>query len=106
MTLLERLEYIISVLADGKATVFASRVGMSTANLCKKRKGTVPITPKDINSILSAYPQVNRKWLEEGEGYPGDLTVDLVKSHYESQLRRANLIIDHLVQQLEKLSEK
>jgi hypothetical protein len=43
---------------------------------------------------------VNREWLETGEGYPGDLTIDLVKAHLEAKIRRHEMVIDQLITQL------
>ncbi|MBQ3022903.1 MAG: hypothetical protein IJD91_06255 [Clostridia bacterium] len=105
MTEAERIEFIIKVLESGNAAEFAKRIGVSKATAVRMRTGTVGIRLR-INDILSAYPAINRTWLETGEGYPGDLTVDLVKSHYEQKLKRNEVIIDHLTRRIDELERR
>ena len=102
MTEAERIEYLISVLENGNGAEFARRVGISNASISRIRKGDFGIRLK-IDAILRAYPSVNRTWLETGEGYPGDLTIDLVKAHYEKKIRRNELLIDHLMNRIKEL---
>lgn len=105
MTEAERIDFLISVLENGNATEFGRKIGVSKANAAKMRKGTIGYR-LHINSIMTAYPAVNRAWLESGEGHPGDLSVDLVKAHYESRLRRADTIIDHLTRRIDELEKR
>lgn len=105
MTEAERIDFLISVLENGNATEFGRKIGVSKANATKMRKGNIGFK-KHVNSILAVYPAVNRAWLEKGEGHPGDLTVDLVKAHYENKLRRADTIIDHLTRRINELEER
>ena len=49
---------------------------------------------------------MNRSWLETGEGYPGDLTVDLVKAHYEDKIKRNERVIDNLIGRIEELEKQ
>ena len=105
MTEAERIEFIIKVLESGNAAEFAKRIGVSKATAVRMRTGTVGIRLR-INDILSAYPAINRTWLETGEGYPGDLTVDLVKAHYEQKLKRNEVIIDHLTRRIDELERR
>ena len=100
MTEAERIDYLIRVLESNSAKDFAKKIGASQTVVTRIRQGQIGIRLK-INAILSAYPAVNREWLETGEGYPGDLTVDLVKARYEAKLNRANAVIDQLLKQLE-----
>lgn len=100
MTEAERIDFLIRVLESNSAKEFAKKIGASQTVITRIRQGRIGIRLK-INSILAAYPAVNREWLETGEGYPGDLTVDLVKSRYEEKLKRANAVIDNLLKQLE-----
>lgn len=97
MTESERIKLLINLLEGGNASAFAERIGISKANISKMRAGAVSIR-LHINSILAAYPAVNRGWLESGEGYPGDISVDLVRSYYEDKLRRNESLIDLLIE--------
>lgn len=102
MTEAERIEFIIKVLESGNASAFGNKIGVGAATASKMRLGKVGFRLR-VNEILKAYPQIRREWLETGEGYPGDLTVDLVRSHYEAKLRRSELIIDRLLKRIEEL---
>ena len=105
MTEAERIDFLIAILEGGKAIAFANKIGVSKAQVSKMRRGICTMKHQ-INSIIAAYPAVNRAWLEKGEGYPGDLTVDLVKAHYESKLHRADNIIDHLTRRIDELEKR
>lgn len=96
MTEGERIDFLIRALENGNTHAFARKVEVSPAHLFKLRKGQVGIRLQ-IPHICKAYPQVNRQWLETGEGYPGDLSVELVKTHYEEKIKRLEMIIDHLI---------
>lgn len=105
MTEAERIEFIIQVLESGNASAFGKKIGISPANAGKMRKGQIGFR-LNKEAILSAYPQIKREWLETGEGYPGDLTVDLVRSHYEAKIARQERTIDHLMRRIEDLEKK
>ena len=104
MTESERIDYLIKVLAGGNAAEFAERIGTTRSIVSRIRSPKYPnrIT-RYIDGIIRAYPAVNREWLETGEGYPGDLTIDLVKAHYESRIRRADMVIDYLTRRVNEL---
>lgn len=102
MTEAERIEYLIKHLEGGSGQKFAERVGISTTAIHRIRKGDYGIRLK-IDAILRAYPAINRRWLETGEGYPGDLTIDLVKAHYQERIEKADKVIDHLMRRIEDL---
>jgi transcriptional regulator with XRE-family HTH domain len=105
MTEIERIEYLIKVLEGGSGYKFAQKVGMSNASISRIRKGDYGIRLK-IDAIIKAYPQINREWLETGEGYPGDLTIDVVKAHYEDKIKRNEMIIDHLMYRIHELENR
>lgn len=102
MTEPERLELLIRVLEGSNAAEFARKIGVQESAISRMRSGKYGIRKK-INSIINAYPAVNREWLESGEGYPGDISIDLVKSHYEKKLKRQEQIIDHLISHIKNL---
>lgn len=105
MTEAERIDFIINALEGGNGSAFAHRIGVSTPSASKMRRGLFSIRLK-IDAILKAYPAINRTWLETGEGYPGDLTVDLVKAHYEEKIARKEKMIDHLMRRIDELEER
>lgn len=98
MTESERINFLITHLAHGNANRFADRTGISKSNVSKLRNGEIKIR-NSIFKILDTYPQVNRIWLETGEGYPGDISIELVKAHYEEKIKRLENIIDKLIGQ-------
>lgn len=105
MTEPERINFLINILEGGNATAFGEKIGISKAQISKIRRGICGMKPH-INTILAIYPNVNRDWLISGEGHPGDLTIDLVRSYYETKLRRADSIIDHLTRRIEDLENR
>ena len=102
MTETERIEYLINVLERGNGAENGRRTGSATTSINNMKTGRYGIKSK-IDSIIKAYPAVNRRWLETGEGYPGDLTPDLVKAHYEVKIKRQESIIDHLMRRIDDL---
>lgn len=105
MTESERIEYLISVLENGNGAEFARRVGISNTAMSRIRNAEFGIKRK-IDAILRAYPSVNRTWLETGEGYPGDLTIDLVKAHYEKKIQLQEQIISNLITQINGIDKE
>lgn len=107
MTETERINFLIDALADGNAIKFANKIGIVKSTLAKIRSDKYPNSINGyINRIIEAYPSVNRTWLTTGEGYPGDLTTDLVRSYYEDKLKRADRVIDHLTKRIEELESQ
>lgn len=105
MTEAERIEFIIKTLESGNASAFGNKIGVGAATASKMRLGKVGFRLR-VDEILKAYPQIRREWLETGEGYPGDLTVDLVRSHYEAKINKCEMIIDHLMKRIDELEKK
>lgn len=104
MTEPERLNLLISVLEGNNAAEFARKIGVQESAVSRMRAGRYGMKKK-INSIIAAYPAVNRNWLETGEGYPGDLTTELVKSHYEKKIKRQEEVIDQLISRISELEK-
>lgn len=105
MTESERIEFIVQALESGNGAAFGKKIGVSPATVSKMRKGQVGFR-LNKEGILAAYPNIRREWLETGEGYPGDLTVDLVRSHYEAKIAKCDMIIDHLMRRIEDLEKR
>lgn len=107
MTESDRINYLIDVLAAGSAVRFGEKIGVTKSTITKLRQESYPNGLKGyVDRIIEAFPCVNRVWLQTGEGYPGDLTTDLVKAHYEDKLRRADRIIDHLSRRIDELEKQ
>ena len=105
MTEIERIDYLVKVLANGNSSQFARSINLRRDVLSRVRSGELTLKYK-YNDILRVYPEVNRNWLETGEGYPGDLTVDLVKAYYEDKMKRKEKVIDQLMKRIEELEAK
>ena len=100
MTEAERLDYLIKTLESGVAVRFAEKTGMSLPKVSRIRGGELRLN-KQYDAIVRAYPQVNREWLETGVGYPGDLTVDLVKERLTKVIEDRDRIIKTLAREVE-----
>ena len=105
MTEAERIDFLIRHLEGGNGAAFGKKIGANIPTVSKMRKGVVGYSRR-INDIIAAYPSVSRRWLETGEGYPGDLSVDLVKSVYEEKINRCDRIIDQLSRRINELEER
>ena len=101
MTEIERINFLIKTISNGKAADFARAINLRPSTLSRIRSGELSPRYK-FEEILKAYPEVNRMWLETGDGYPGDLTIDLVKAHYERKLKRNEQVIDQLLKKLKE----
>lgn len=107
MTESERINFLIDALAGGNAAKFGERIGVKACTIAKIRSENYPNGIKGyVDKIIETFPSVNRLWLITGEGYPGDLTTDLVRAHYEEKLRRADKVIDHLTRRIDELENK
>lgn len=105
MTEAERIDFIIRHLEFGSTSEFAKKIGLTRATVTRMRNGNIGFR-LNIGRILEEYPQINRTWLETGEGYPGDLSVDLVRERYEERIARADKVIDHLTRRIEELENQ
>lgn len=107
MTESERINFLIDAVANGNSIEFGKRLGLVKSTVAKLRSDKYPNSLNGyVSRIIEAYPSVNRMWLTTGEGYPGDLTVDLMKARYEDKLRRADRVIDHLTKRIEELESQ
>ena len=105
MTESERIDYLIEHLTSGNPAEFARMTGISRANVWKMHNGKVGIR-LSVKKILAAFPEVNREWLETGEGSPGDISVSAIKEHYEAKLNQCDRIINNLLKRIESLEKE
>ena len=99
MTDIEKLDLLVNTLEGGNQKRFADKIGVHPTVLSKVRAGILTLRTR-YNDIMTAYPQVNRLWLETGEGYPGDLTIDLVRQNYLGIIKEKDTIIATLTKEL------
>ena len=102
MTEAERITFLVAVLEGGNGAQFAEKIGAHKSAVSELKSGKRRIR-RYIERIIAAYPTVSRDWLTTGEGYPGDITVDLVKSHYTKKIDQQSEIISHLLKRIEDL---
>lgn len=69
MTESERIDLLVKLLEGNNAKAFCVRAGIPEASLSRVRKGKGN-PPSYYDRILTAYPQVNKKWLYSGAGEP------------------------------------
>lgn len=101
MTEAERARYLIEHCANGSATKFAKAIGIDKTRLSKIVHGQLRLN-KLYDKILSVYPAVRSQWLHTGEGYPGDISVELVKARYEEMLKEKDALIKTLRKVIEE----
>lgn len=91
----ERIEQIIDKFCEGKKKVFAEKVGV-TPQTCSVwfSKG---FNNEAINRIRMAFPEVNIKWVETGEG-----TIEAISQEQLAEVA-ASMEIGTLKAQIEEL---
>ena len=104
MTEQERIELLIVNLEGGNGSRFAEKLGTTRATVSRLRNGERGIKFW-VNKIVQAYPAVRREWLTTGEGYPGDLSIELVRAKYEEKIRLSERTISNLIKRIEQLEE-
>lgn len=101
----ERLTLLINTLEGGNAKSFADKTGILPSTISRIRAGKLRLISK-VDTILRVYPSVSREWLETGEGYPGDISMHLMRDRYERLLQEKERQIAILVREIELLQEK
>lgn len=102
MTERERLDFLIDNLESGVAKRFAQRIGVSLPTISRIRSGELRLLPR-ADRILKAYPQVSRDWLYSGQGYPGDLNVEMVAKRLGKIISEKDRTIATLSEQIARL---
>ena len=104
MTDSEILDFLIKTLAGNNAKRFSEKTGITTTILSRIRSGELRLK-KRYDQIMLAYPMINRDWLTTGEGYPGDLSVELVRDKMQRIIADKDETIKTLTKEL-KLQQK
>ena len=92
MTEAQRAQFLIDHLCGGSAVDFAGSIGIDKTRLSKIVHGQLRLS-KLYDAIITAHPNVNPEWLRTGEGYPGDLSAELVRARYEKILAEKEALI-------------
>ena len=95
MTEAQRAQYLIENCCGGSAIDFAKSIGIDKSRLSKIVHGQLRLAGL-YDTIIAAYPDVNPQWLRTGEGYPGDLSAELVRAKYEKILAEKDALIGTL----------
>lgn len=100
MTESERLSFLIKTLENGIAKRFCEKTGLEMSKVSRIRAGELRLY-RQYDKIRKAYPEVNREWLETGVGYPGDLTIELVRERLTKVIEERDKLIKALRKELE-----
>lgn len=106
MTNSEMLSFLIQHLEGGNMSNFAKRTGIWPSTLSRIMSNSGLTIKAQAPKILAAYPQVNSSWLMTGEGYPGDLDMEVMRSHYLDIIAEKDRHISILMRELEIRQEK
>ena len=96
----ERAKFLVDHCTNGSSAEFAKTLNIEPSRLSRILHGKLRLN-KLFDKIIMLYPQVNPQWLRTGEGYPGDLSVELVKQKYEKIIGEK----DALIRTLQKIIE-
>lgn len=117
-TIHERIKYLVEELAGGKNTVFASKLGVSEANIRGYMKNVVPKADV-LEKIVITY-EVNAMWLLTGLGYvslpnqPEDVPIPLTETssileffkQYEPYIQSKDAKIIQQAEEIGRLKER
>ena len=92
MTEAQRAQYLIDHCARGSAATFAEAIGIDRPRMSRIVHGHLRLSGL-YEAILTAYPAVNAQWLRTGSGYPGDLSIELVRQRYEKVIEEKDALI-------------
>ena len=95
MTEAQRAQYLIDHCCGGSAIDFARSIGIDKSRMSKIVHGQLRLS-RLYDAIIAEYPNVNPEWLRTGEGYPGDLSVELVRARYEKIVAEKDALIKTL----------
>ena len=88
----QRAQYLIDHCCGGSAVNFAKSIGIDKTRMSKIVHGQLRLSGL-FDAIIAAYPDVNPQWLRTGEGYPGDLSAELVRARYEKIIEEKDALI-------------
>lgn len=92
MTEAQRARFIIDNCCGGSDIRLARAIGIDKTRMSKIVHGQLRLYHL-FDAILAAYPDINPQWLRTGKGYPGDLSVALVRQRYEKMIEEKDALI-------------
>lgn len=101
----EIIETLVAKLTNHNQYELAQRIGVTPSTISKIAKGEKNLTAYYADKIVATFPTVNRDWLLTGRGYPGDLSIELVRQKYESLLADKDRLIETMRKEIEILQE-
>lgn len=101
MTEGQRLAFLVRHLCGDNQADFARRtgIGKSTLNRLVRENGRkfgVHLTDTYISKIMTAFPEVDEKWLRTGIGEPGDISIPVVRARYLTIIKERDKEIEEL----------
>lgn len=101
MTEAQRAQYLIDHCCGGSAAEFARAIGIDKARMSRIVHGHFRLN-KLYDRIIEAYPNVSPQWLRTGEGYPGDISTELVKQRLTKIIEEKDALIRTLQRVIEE----
>lgn len=110
MTEGERLKLLVDCLCGGSQAKFSRLTKFNRTSLNKLIKGKakeigLSLSEEHIAKIRKAFPCVSEDFLRTGEGYPGDITIDLTRRRYKALLANKDKKIESLQVELERANK-
>lgn len=100
MNTAERISFLVDTMEGGNARRFSEKTGIRTQSISCLRHGKYQIG-RFVQRITTAYPDVNVKWLQTGEGEPllsgpeKGLVLAKIES-LEQEVRRLSKLVEKL----------
>lgn len=106
MNTAERISFLVDTLEGGNARRFSEKTGIRTQSISCLRHGKYQMG-RFVQRITEAYPDVNVKWLQTGEGEPllsgpeKGLVLAKIES-LEKEVRRLSKLVEKLAKMIER----
>ena len=98
----ERISYLVDTLEGGNAKRFSEKTGICPQSVSSLRHGKYGIG-RFVQRIANAYPDVNVRWLQTGEGEP--MRNKAEKSRLEAKIDTLAKEVMRLSKMIEKMSQ-
>ena len=98
----ERISYLVDTLEGGNAKRFSEKTGICPQSVSALRHGKYGIG-RFVQRIADAYPDVNVRWLQTGEGEP--MRNKAEKSRLEAKIDALTREVKRLTKLVEKISD-
>ena len=96
--------YIMKTIVDegcgGNISMFAAALNINRTSISSVIAGKYSLAPY-LDKIRKVFPGVSEKFLETGEGYPGDLSARQVRENLEAVIKEKEAQIARLTLEME-----